>query len=499
MTKARLVTLTPVHIGNGIKYQHNVEFFTKNNYVYIIDPEKLLKELSKSNNNLVNIIQEWVEFIEEKNSDVASFLKKNGIQFDNVLLRKCLLHKIIKKNKELHEQIYSPINGFYIPGSSIKGAIKSCLLAFLTEEKKQQLKIDDLRTIENKDNKVIKNWSFNIVDNKIFGNYANTKLTRFIKVGDAFFKKIETKVYYTEALNADKNGWIMNKGIANLYEAIPENSEGIFDIKFDTELLSTIEKYIDKKEDYGVYEQFKNIFFAYEFPSKINEVTKQMLQNEISYFKKVEKVQLAIEGKKLLEKYKILEKIIDQCKKNEFVIRLGGNSGYNFITYKWFDKLPFFIEDEDKNEYNDLRKIVQKNNSNKDYSTETFWPRTRKITSDGIPFGFVKISLLNENGLDKSIANYVEVKSREQAQVVPLLKEPEPFAGILKQGMTNIVAKVVEPGKPNKVKLLIKDKDIILQLDKYASELEKDTLIYVKIDEFSKGLVKKVSYFGIYK
>jgi CRISPR/Cas system CSM-associated protein Csm5 (group 7 of RAMP superfamily) len=43
-----ITTLTPIHIGNGVKYQHKVEFFTekdKNNkdWVYIIDPDKIFK------------------------------------------------------------------------------------------------------------------------------------------------------------------------------------------------------------------------------------------------------------------------------------------------------------------------------------------------------------------------------------------------------------------------------------------------------------------------
>ncbi|MGC8823746.1 MAG: hypothetical protein ACP5PZ_04015 [Bacteroidales bacterium] len=47
----------------------------------------------------------------------------------------------------------------------------------------------------------------------------NQKSTRFLKVGDAHFGKIETKVYFTEALNstydADKDSWLLNGGIAN--------------------------------------------------------------------------------------------------------------------------------------------------------------------------------------------------------------------------------------------------------------------------------------------
>lgn len=469
MAKAVLKTLTPVHIGSGVSYQHKIEYFTEGNNLYIIDPQKLFKLLK------IDDIESWVKSIESgKGAEIKSFLNKHKINYKDVALRTCKVNSKVKdKEKELHEQIYTSIKRFYIPGSSIKGAIKSCLLPFLSKEKKNIIKIDDLKEVKNGK----KIWTDKIVDNLIFGNSANTKLTRFIKVGDVYFDGIETKVYYTVALNADKNGWIKNKGIVNLYEAIPENSISNFELKFDEQLLYIVDKYFIDKDEFANFESFKknfnNIF------NIINLQTKNMIDNEINFFRNKN---IPDEGKKMLNEFKKILQIIESCRPGEFVLRIGGNSGYNFITYKWFDDLPVFQGSQGKVQYKLLRKEIQKNKSKKDYSNENFWPRTRKIVDDlGTPFGFVKISLLNE-------INETVIINKEEP------KDPPYFTGEIKQGTINVPALVVESGTPNKVKLLIKDKEIVLKLNKYASPLPENTYVYVKIDEFSNKQIKQVSF-----
>jgi len=476
MSRATIITLTPVHVGSGKNYQHKIEYFTENNFVYIIDPEKLFYKISSD-------IDLWIDLI-NKGESIKNFIKNKRIDFQSIALRVCKLKSKIKKDKELHEQIFSSIKGFYIPGSSIKGAIKSCLLSYLASDCKliDEIVINDLKNDK-------KNWSDKKIDDKFFGDGTNKKLTRFIKVGDAYFGDIETNVYYSEALNADKNCWIVNKGIANLYEAIPENKEAYFEMNFDDQLLRLNLQYLSNQFTSEPFMKFKNNFSV--LPKVVNNETKKAIERELNFF---DMFQLPQEGEFYIKELKKILAIIEACNKNEFVVRVGSNSGYNFITYKWFDDLPAFKSFYGKDEYKNLRKEVQKNRFHKDYTNENFWPRTRKIASGGIPFGFVKISIIDD-GIDvdakrvKGSLIQEEKKPRENGR-----KAPDYYTGTIKQGTEGIPAMVIESGKPNKVKLLIKDNEVILPLQKYFSPIEYGTFVYVRVVEFSKNVIKTVSY-----
>lgn len=88
----------------------------------------------------------------------------------------------------------------------------------------------------------------------------------------------------------------------------------------------------------------------------------------------------------IIDTLKNLISEIENRSKNEIIIRIGANSGWRFITAAWVLKLE---EQMNVNQVNSLRRTIQK----KDYSDMELWPKTRKISSDGQLFGFVKISI----------------------------------------------------------------------------------------------------------
>jgi hypothetical protein len=76
----------------------------------------------------------------------------------------------------------------------------------------------------------------------------------------------------------------------------------------------------------------------------------------------------------------------EEAGNREMILRVGGYSGYLFTTGQWIGmKKQISISDI---EFNNLRRFIQK----RDYSQMAIWPKTRKVTSGGQLFGFVKIS-----------------------------------------------------------------------------------------------------------
>jgi len=502
MSKAIIQTLTPVHIGSGKQYKHELEFFSEGNWIYIIDPEKIFQKIG------ANGIDVWVEAINRGDS-IKDFLNKkiHNFKTEEISLKKCFLHNKIKKDKELHEQFYSPILGPCIPGSSIKGSIKTTILDYITDNsqltKKNKIGIDVIKEKNQKPNKIT--YSDKITDEIFFGETANYKSTRFLKVGDAYFKNIETKVYFTEALNADKEGWKLNGNIANLYEAIPENSTAVFEFKFDENLFKINIEY--EKDKWGG-DQFKYLNKSTsELCNIINNSTKKALERELDFFVDIE---LDGAGNKLIEKYENILDLAEKCKQNEFIIRVGANSGYNFTTLRWIDKLEIFNPVNSNNEYALLRKEIQKNSFKKDYRNEALWPRTRKIITDGTPFGFVKITLISDEeyeihknqithqqpkqgyGVFSNTTVKVQVKQSENATP----KIPELYKGSLKKDIKKIPAQVVKSGKPNFVKLLIENNEIEMPLMGYTTELEVGLYIFVRIAQYRNGIIEQVNFDG---
>jgi hypothetical protein len=297
-------------------------------------------------------------------------------------------------------------------------------------------------------------------------------------------------VYFTQALNAEGNAdggeWKLNGAISNLYETIPQGSRAFFQFSIDEQLLK-----LNKEENRENWKSVDTSFLSRDLYKIINASTKRAIERELELLNSME---LDRSGTQLKAEYEKIFHEINKLSDNEFIIRVGANSGYNFMTLRWVDKLPFFQPIDNNRDYFELRKVVQKNRRRKDYRNEKNWPRTRKIVTTGIPFGFIKISIIDD-GIDvdakrvKGSLIQEEKKPRENDR-----KAPDYYTGTIKQGTEGIPAMVIESGKPNKVKLLIKDNEVILPLQKYFSPIEYGTFVYVRVVEFSKNVIKTVSY-----
>lgn len=489
MNKAKIQTLTPVHTGSGKKYKHHLEFFSEGGYIYIIDPDKIFQRIG------IEGIEDWVSAI-NKNSPIKEFLKNRKLNYkpEEISLRKCELSNEIKKEKELHEQLYSPLYGPCIPGSSIKGAIKTALLDYISDNKEfinSKIKLSDVKKqLKNQGGKKWQ-WHDEEADKILFGEDANHKSTRFLKIGDAYFTTTKTKVYFTLALNADTNTWKLNKNIANLYEAIPENAFSFFKLKFDEVLFKANYKEEEDKWNSVQFEFLKTDLHT--IIKIINEASKKSIEKEIDFFENIQFDNKA--GWNLVNEYKRLLETANTCNNNEFILRIGANSGYNFTTLRWIDKLAIFQPLPTNKDYADLRQEIQKNK--KDYRREKLWPRTRKVITTGVPFGFVKITILSEEEfIEQGQKSINELRVISRSLTPPVKEPPKPYRGTIKQGTDKIPSQVIKSGKPNIVRVLIENNETELPLSGYKSEIEKDKYIYVRITIYRNGKIEQVNFDG---
>ena len=191
--KAKLTTLTPVHIGNGITYNKGLDFIQRDEQIGIIDEGKVLELIGREN------IRQWVSLIEEYDPDkdfkkqpLLDLLAGRGFKITDlreISSRICQLKNKNNSSSQLKEHFRSSLYGITIPGSSLKGSIRTCVLDDLIDKKYYNFSVSDIKYEKGKTAtghpKV--DWKFDTVDRKVFGPTANEKSTRFLQVGDIHF------------------------------------------------------------------------------------------------------------------------------------------------------------------------------------------------------------------------------------------------------------------------------------------------------------------------
>ncbi len=129
-----LTTLGPVHIGSG-KNLGKKDYFIVHNNTNILDSIKFYKKLTS------NQKMQYESFLEDEFSNLTDFITKQNLVS---LANECTSYKItgFKPEQRRNRNIYHDVNQFirdgqgdpYVPGSSLKGIIRTIILGYLVSE-----------------------------------------------------------------------------------------------------------------------------------------------------------------------------------------------------------------------------------------------------------------------------------------------------------------------------------------------------------------------------
>ena len=308
MSRIRIHTITPVHIGNGNSLLQDSEFETFNDeddYLCagIINMHKIAHILSYS--KIINFVSGGGKITSLlKNLDREDYTSR----IDQIT---CNPELIDKGRNVLAEQIHNGMGIPYIPGSSIKGAICSAVIPFLMKKADLNFKADKKE----------------LVENKVFGDEIANKFTRFIQVGDACFNdatEIITSVY-----NLSKNKPFVLPRV--LSECIDKDSDTEFTLKIKSELNSFCHSRNSNIK--AIPDGIKTISDLF---AVINVHTQKLIQDEISFWRmrenNVTDKNILSDIKKYIVDLSITLKEIDTSDNQSCVLRLGFGSGKTFIT-----------------------------------------------------------------------------------------------------------------------------------------------------------------------
>lgn len=364
----KLETLTSLHIGSGDMLQKDSDFvFGKDakeqSVVYVINPRKVLALIGEEN------VDAWTVAIENGRSteDIVKLYAPKATITDYSL------HTIDMKMSRPAQQIKEFIrDGFdrpYIPGSSIKGAIRTAVLASIAATMNE---VELTQTTKNYGKITAK-----ALEAKVFGKNPNHDVFRYVLVGDAFATGYRTAVYNMVNINerTEKSYWDTSKQMAT--EVLLSGTEVDFSL-----VLKQPER---RPKDMPAAP--KALCSIDALLDVINNHTETLLTKEINIFESKD-VDTLSEKKvnSYIEQLKDLLNIVNACKgTHSAIMRMGHGSGWRFMTGAWLERLSD----------DDFEKVVNEarlNNIEK-YSEYDF-PKSRRL-EEGLcePLGFVKLTL----------------------------------------------------------------------------------------------------------
>lgn len=357
MSLIKIETLTCLHIGSGNLLQNGNDF-VKGDYdgescLGIIDPSKVLNIIGEKN------INRWETGIENKES-TDNIVKQYAPQatMDDYSKRILLDWASVKDNETLKELIHDGNGRPYIPGSSIKGAIRTAVLSSLVTPNYEHLINRNRVTAKN-------------IEDRLFGNSPNTDVFRFLQVGDAYFGNNYEVAVRMVNINERERQSFWDESKPQVIEALPPEDTSTFSLR--------IKKSTDR--NIRIPECMKDINQLFD---TINTHTLRLLNEEIEYWSEKTNKDNSDSVHEYIQKIKTIQSTAESCKSGyECVLRIGHGSGWRFITGAWSEEFSCF---------NSV--IVPASRPKNDNYRAYDFPKTRRVDDECELLGFVKLSII---------------------------------------------------------------------------------------------------------
>lgn len=379
----KIQTLSQVHVGSGVFLQKDNDFIVVDgpdgSDIFVIDPNKMGQIIGTDQATIDN----WVSCVERGNS--ADFIKTRTAGHSPKEYAKRRITNFANFNNTqgtLKECIHDGLGRPYIPGSSIKGAIRTAVVSTLARQKGKDAIQKELNWIfqgpEFKRKKLLSDF-----EQKFMGKNPNTDLFRFIMIGDAFFDKGCEVAVKQINLNITPKKNLKDFRQQQIVEAIGGEEETSFSLKIDNSRYQQITN-AHHKDMVGLPHIPEVMTDIPSLFAMINQHTKQLVEKEIQLWK--EQYSNYIDQDDYVTNMENILDYVTSCNNNECVLRLGQAIGWRFITGAWTEMM-----DEDFF-YDNIVPIARPNNWK--YSEYDF-PKSRRIDDESYLFGFVKMTYLD--------------------------------------------------------------------------------------------------------
>lgn len=360
--KCKLKIITPVHIGSGESYGSH-EYYIKGtkNKKRIFARIDLTKLYSVLENPLKD---EFIHQISTPEFKLDQFKNKIGKR----TMKKAIIYRgyffgDTKNIKEVREHV-KVLNQVYIPGSSIKGSIKTALL-YKQLNKSEFKELSRIIMAPEKIN--MKKRRLEIFINKFFSgrgkDFAKHSIARFLQITDTTTFK-SPAIYEIKILRANHPNRYNYKNFTLHLECIPR-MKGFLEFEMNSKYYENFNKLRLKDK--------KRLIDLDKIKESLYKFSEDYIEHEIKFASKY-----GIES--LKEEY---EKLQRENSEKAPLMRIGQGSGFLGTT------IALRFKKDDKKAYELVRKITRGK------SHEYEFPKTRKLIRGKKPLGWVKV-IFNE-------------------------------------------------------------------------------------------------------
>lgn len=239
MNNIKIEVISPIHIGdNENKNLSSLsDFIVENNEIKLIDHQKLENIFFENPHIMEDYIKE-VQAHSGKHYSLKPFLQKYKISLDEVTTNESIPIYVDFDAKEIHPFI-SENGKKYLPGSTIKGAIRNTLAFIYLKENHSMIE-----KIEKRNFKPRSNPKFNYEDKQIFGKDPFNDILKFLQVSDSIsFSENSNSIFACKTYHLKKQ----NATIPINYECILPDSKTEIRIKIKDNIPTQIMQNLDEK------------------------------------------------------------------------------------------------------------------------------------------------------------------------------------------------------------------------------------------------------------
>ncbi len=385
----RIETITPVHIGTGEKYGP-IDFFIKGRTLHRVDFNRFLSTLDDGQREQ---ILRYLE--EERYADVQRMFKDEHTRY-TVELREGV---IVRRIRDVREAFKTLSGEPYIPGSSIKGSIRSGLYLYyaLPEHAKEAKEITGINIIEELRREVresrgrINRKQIGETLEKKFFNVGRERdikdakfdLFRFVHVSDFMSEKATLHLDQIITYSKQRNGAMREKH----FSIFAETAEGTFtgEIKLNTPALIRAlnsSEYPNLEKKLRLFGLSKEDIFSEKVQKKFitTLIKRSTISRNISYLHDLDlmgNIQNASE---------VANYLMDNLPSAEGFIRLGFGVGTHFQgIIKAIEKRDPRFAAELISQFNRIPRRKGESGVIPPY------PKTIELTSEGKPLGWMRM------------------------------------------------------------------------------------------------------------
>lgn len=346
-----LTPLTPIHIGSGNELTP-YNYVIKNDIFYRISLEKIIPKLPIADRSeLVKILEtnnfiKIRSFIQKVYKPEYGYYYKCSVDEDVIIKYESKIsgaQRANDENKLSVEEFIGNYLGKYIPGSSLKGAIRNAYLGNNMNRKHYySLERNDNKTRAFKVVGKAREKSDEIETNILGLNQKNSFYDPFKRlfVKDSRCSKDLVEVREVERINKKSS---MPLGSYEVTKSILSSGD-ILEIEFEmdinniilptSELLNDVYFKNNKRAQEPIIREYKSLIIDKEKKEGLfyclNEKAKKVLEEDRKFFKR-------IGNNEGIEACKNIKIHLDKLKSNEVLIKFGKGAGFNSTTLNVFN------------------------------------------------------------------------------------------------------------------------------------------------------------------